>query len=93
MNHGDLDNRVKSLIDGLRKPNGKNELSEHQSPKQEEDPFFMLLQDDKLITDLQVETDVLLAPLDRDEPKNLVHAVVSVEIKPYDIGVFNLSFA
>lgn len=93
LDHGDLDNRVKSLIDGLRKPDGPNELREHPSPSAGEDPFFVLLQNDDLVTDLKVETDWLLTPVDQKRPENDVVAIISVEIRPYDISTFNLGFA
>lgn len=90
VHHGDLDNRLKSLIDGLRKPNGANEVREHPTPGAEEDPFYVLLQDDKLITGFRVETGVLLTPPATNGDD--CHIIVTAEIKPYDISVFNLGF-
>jgi hypothetical protein len=49
---GDLDNRIKTLIDALRKPQGPIELRGNEKPAEGEDPFFCLLEDDKLITGL-----------------------------------------
>lgn len=88
---GDLDNRVKSLVDGLRKPNGANELRKNPTPDNGEDPFFVLLQDDSLVTDLRVETDNLLVPSTYGKENHVV-ALISVEIRPYDISTFNLGF-
>lgn len=59
---GDLDNRIKALIDGLRKPDNLHELPEDDSPQEGETPFFCLLQDDRLVTRLSVTADRLLAP-------------------------------
>jgi hypothetical protein len=56
---GDIDNRLKTLFDALRMPESKAELGGYEKPIDDEDPFFVLLQDDKLITHISVETDVL----------------------------------
>jgi hypothetical protein len=40
---GDLDNRIKTLIDGLRKPDNLAELRGNQVPANGEDPFFASL--------------------------------------------------
>ncbi len=92
---GDLDNRIKTLIDALRCPQSANELRGNETPAQGEDPFFCLLEDDKLVTKLSVETDQFLSPPlgNRDEDRRMVHLVISVELKPYDVTMFNLSFS
>src|SRR5579864_2628783 len=59
---GDLDNRVKTLIDALRKPHNANELTGNETPSEVEDPFFCLLEDDDLVTALSVESGMLLDP-------------------------------
>lgn len=55
---GDLDNRLKTLFDSLRVPDSTNGLGGQPGP--DEDPFFVLLQDDRLITEFHVSTDTLL---------------------------------
>jgi hypothetical protein len=55
---GDLDNRLKTLFDSLRVPDSTNGLG--GQPEQGEEPFFVLLQDDRLITEFKVSTDTLL---------------------------------
>ena len=62
---GDLDNRIKVLFDGLRIPHECSEVV--GQPEQDENPFFCLLEDDKLITDITVRTDKLLTPLEGEE--------------------------
>jgi hypothetical protein len=54
---GDLDNRLKTLFDALRVPDTTDGLG---SPLEGEDPFFVLLQDDSLISEIRVDTDNLL---------------------------------
>lgn len=59
---GDIDNRLKTLFDALRMPRVVAELPLNDSPKEGEDPFFCLLEDDALITEIDVKTDMLLTP-------------------------------
>ncbi len=91
---GDLDNRVKTLVDALRMPKGANELKGHETPALGEDPFFCLLQDDNLVTALTVESGMLLDPsAEGDGGDARVKLVISVELKPDDVTMFNLGFA
>jgi len=90
---GDLDNRIKTLIDALRKPHSANELRGNEVPAQGEDPFFCLLEDDDLVTALSVETDMLLDHPDTNVKNSQVKIVISVELKPDHVTMFNLSFA
>jgi hypothetical protein len=92
---GDLDNRIKTLIDTLRRPHGQNELRGNETPAIDEDPFFCLLENDDLVTELTVRTDNLLYPPtgSTDKDRRQVKLVITVEIKPYDVTMFNLSFA
>ena len=59
---GDIDNRLKTLLDALKVPNLPNALPQGAVPVAGESPFFCLLEDDNLITGLNVETDRLLDP-------------------------------
>jgi hypothetical protein len=88
---GDIDNRIKTLFDALRMPSNKAELGAYDIPDPEERPFFTLLEDDKLISGISVETDVLL---DMGDPKdqNNVRLVITVSIRPYKLGFHNIEF-
>jgi hypothetical protein len=57
---GDIDGRLKALFDALRIVTNIGELPVHASPEADEDPFFCLLQDDKLISEVRVNTGQLL---------------------------------
>ena len=57
---GDIDNRLKTLFDALRMPRVLSEIPTGDTVREGEDPFFCLLQDDALITEIDVKTDVLL---------------------------------
>lgn len=57
---GDIDNRLKTLLDALRMPHNDSEIPGVPLPG--ESPFFCLLEDDNLITKIGVSTDRLLEP-------------------------------
>jgi len=76
---GDIDNRLKTLFDALRMPIDGHQLPPDSSPSEGEDPFFVLLQDDSLITDIRVTTSPLLEPAGE---QNNVHLVIGVSIVP-----------
>lgn len=79
-NRGDLDNRVKTLVDGLRMPVQCTEV-EGQFPSADEDPFFVLMDDDCTIYEFQVTTDQLFVP-HKPEEENYrdVFAVIGVRM-------------
>lgn len=66
--HGDIDNRLKVLFDALRAPNSIQETGDNARPSSPTDPTFTLLEDDRLITRVNVETDRLL---DAGDPEHL----------------------
>lgn len=59
----DIDNRIKTIIDALKMPK-LSELPANAAPEPEEDPFFVLLENDDLITRITAEADLLLDPTD-----------------------------
>jgi hypothetical protein len=89
MKSRDLDNRLKVLFDALRMPQNSNELAGEDFQK-DEDPMFVLLQDDSLISSVSVETDELLSPANDDDSQ--VRLTITVNLKPYNVNMFNLSF-
>jgi hypothetical protein len=58
---GDIDNRLKTLLDSLKIPE-PNALPKEAIPDHGETPFFCLLEDDNLITEISVNTKQLLEP-------------------------------
>jgi hypothetical protein len=57
---GDIDNRLKTLLDSLQVPK-LDQLASSDVPRPDETPFFYcLVEDDNLITSLSVTTDRLL---------------------------------
>lgn len=76
---GDIDNRIKVLFDALRIPQTCDEV-DGQSAADDEKPFFCLLEDDSLITRVNITTDQLLLPLQDREHQNDVYLVVHVKV-------------
>src|ERR1017187_1955041 len=72
-----IDNRIKVLFDGLRMPKASNEID--GAPQEGEDPFYCLLEDDSLITRVNVTTDRLLTPKADDERIHDVMLVIHVK--------------
>lgn len=89
---GDLDNRVKTIIDALKRPKSANELTSYKG--ESESLFFVLLEDDDLIDGLKVEADNLLSPNPNGDFKNARWSklVISVTITPFKIDGFNFQF-
>lgn len=77
-NGGDIDNRLKVLFDGFRIVESENQLG-GAVPSEDENPFFCLLQDDSLITQVTVNTDRLLTPLGTEERIHDVELVIHVK--------------
>lgn len=74
---GDIDNRIKLLLDGLKLPEVQSDLG-GLDLEPDEDPFFCLMEDDDLITRISVTSDRLLLPLQETEKTNDVHIIVHV---------------
>lgn len=86
-NLGDIDNRIKTVLDALRRPRNAKEVRD--PPGEGEDPFFVLLEDDRQVTHLEVETDRLLVPhTSAPDDAALAHVVISVDVRPY-FGTFD----
>jgi len=76
---GDLDNRLKTLFDALRVPK-VGELPSGDTPSEDEQPFFCLLEDDALISAVSVETDRLLRPVGQSD------VVLIIQVLPESIS-------
>ena len=87
---GDIDNRIKTLIDSLRCPD-EGELKDEDTPEaDEEDRFYCLLEDDKLIGRFAVTVDTLLDPVSNTNDE--VGLVVMVELSPSVHTMLNSNF-
>lgn len=77
---GDIDNRLKTLFDALTCPD-ENQVREVMQDTDDQDIFYCLLEDDKLITDVAVKTHTLLRGENSDDVLVLLH------VKAGDIGL------
>ena len=83
----DIDNKVKTLFDALRKASGRSELGvgteDALKPTADEDPFYVLLEDDRLITHVSVTTDTLLQSVPNVRADEAARVVINVTVRPY----------
>ena len=82
---GDIDGRIKTIFDALRIPH-VGELGKEDKPEDDENPFFVLLEDDKLISQINVSTEqLLLLPGSKEIRPNDAFLQIKVEIHPTEI--------
>lgn len=82
---GDIDNRLKTLFDALKVPTEINAIPNDTVPSGDENPFFCLFEDDKLITGISVQTDRFLEPtVDKSEIILLLHVKVGATMLTID---------
>jgi hypothetical protein len=74
---GDLDNRLKTLLDALKMPD-EQQLPGDAVPQKDELPFICLLQEDSLVTSLDITTGRLLDPKDDSEVLLLIDTEIQV---------------
>jgi len=85
---GDLDGQLKTLMDALRLPN-ENEGFKASDPQDDEKPFYCLLEDDRLISEVHIVSDeLLLLPHAREVKANDSFVVVHVKLNPKMHGTF-----
>jgi hypothetical protein len=86
---GDIDGQLKTLFDAFRRPADIGEAGGN-TPTDDENPFFCLLQDDRLISEVRVVTDqLLLLPGERTTRANDAFVVIHVNINHVGgFGVF-----
>ena len=89
---GDLDNRLKTIFDALRMPSSKDELGGCDVPTEDEKPFYCLLEDDKLVTNVTVEADVLLETVSDPPNQNDTRLVIRIDLKPQRGTMIGLLF-
>lgn len=88
---GDIDNRLKTLFDAFRMPKDVGEMPKSISPLADGDYFFCLLEDDNLISRVNVNTDWLLEDTSSPSEVLLLIKVKTWLVKPTtdytDLGV------
>jgi hypothetical protein len=93
LHDGDLDNRLKTLIDGLQRPRTADQLGpSYQAPDADERPFFVLLENDSLVSKISVEADTLLEALPNSYGVNDARVVITVRLQPFVLRPDNIGF-
>ena len=88
---GDIDNRLKTLLDALKVPNETAALPDNIPPSSDETPFFCLLEDDSLITNVDIQTAHWLEPDVQDSDE--VVLLLRVRTKPTRVTWGNMGLA
>jgi hypothetical protein len=87
---GDIDNRLKVLFDALSVP--RPQMAENAPCSDglgtEDSPLFTLLEDDELVTRVNVDTARLLG----EWPDDHVRVIVRVDVRPTELIWGNMSF-
>lgn len=92
----DVDNRTKTLLDALRRPQNEHEIGEN-TPKNI-GPIYTLLDDDHLVTKISVNTSHLLSPELFGQPiitkdgEEKVFLVIDVNVRVAEGNLENLPF-
>jgi hypothetical protein len=76
---GDIDARLKTILDGLRVPTSEQELPKDTQPSAAQSPFYCLLEDDSLVTSVAVSVAQNLDASAMDD----VTAFIKVTIKKF----------
>jgi hypothetical protein len=87
---GDIDNRLKTLLDALKVPNETAALPDNVPPSSDE-TFFCLLEDDSLITNVDIQTAHWLEPDAQDSDE--VVLLLRVRTKPTRVTWGNMGLA
>lgn len=85
---GDIDNRLKTLFDGLRRPLDPSELPTGPALPSLPNPCHCLLSEDALISRVSVTTDNLLDAHNKDE----VVLVITTTVKKIGVTFGNISY-
>jgi len=84
---GDIDGRIKTLLDALAMPQHKEQIIEKGS---ETKPIYCLLEDDSLVSGLEIETERLLGA--EAQSPDFVRLVINVDIRLRQARIYNQSF-
>ena len=92
--HSDIDNRVKTILDGLRCPQNEHEIG--QNTPRDAGPIYTLLDDDHLVTRLTVNTSHLLSPdmfpCNAERSPDSVFMLIDVNVRVTEGTLENLPF-
>lgn len=87
-NGGDIDGRIKTLLDGLAMPQHKEQVE--AAPSGSPSLVYCLLEDDSMISGLNVESERLWGA--RDQSKDYVELTIEVDVRVKQATIYNQSF-
>lgn len=85
---GDIDGRIKTLLDALSMPQHAEQIVERTSSQSS--PIYCLLQDDFSVSGLEVQSERLLT--DQNHPSDFVRLVIEVDVRVRQAMIYNQSF-
>lgn len=95
MNQGDIDGRLKTLLDALSIPDANQGYSDRKF-EQANNPLFVLLENDRQITKVVVETDQLLQSVHPGEHGNYgindARVQINVHLSPVEPANWSMPF-
>jgi hypothetical protein len=80
-----MENRLNLLLAALRMPCTCDEVGD--VPDVDEDPFYVLMEDDSLVDEVTISTDRLLTPLTSQDALQDVLLLIHVKTTVLDLGV------
>ena len=83
---GDIDNRLKTLMDALKVPNESSALPEDAAPLADESPFVCVLEDDSLVTSIDIQTAHWLEPEAQDSDNVVLLLRFRTELTGFRFG-------
>jgi hypothetical protein len=90
---GDLDNRIKVIIDALQMPQSRQGITgDFCAYATRESHLFCVLEDDRLITSIRTEADTLLYRKKGSRERSS-GVLISLEVKPITPTLFNMAFS
>jgi hypothetical protein len=84
---GDIDGRIKTLLDALAMPQHVEQIIEQTK---EGEPIYCLLEDDSMVSGLQVESERLLG--DDDSSADYAKLTIEVDVRVRQATIYNQSF-
>jgi hypothetical protein len=84
---GDIDGRIKTIIDALTMPRHVEQILEKNGKSE---PIYCLMEDDSLISGFQVESERLLG--DQSNSADYAKLIIEVDVRVRQATVYNQSF-
>jgi len=85
---GDIDGRIKTLLDGLAMPQHQEQVQ--SAPPETPSLVYCLLEDDSMISGINVESERLWGAA--DHPKDFVKLTIEVDVRVKQATIYNTSF-